>query len=133
LNAGGVQPGSQGEVSMKRSAALCVVVGSLFASGVAGAGERGGLYADRMRTYYKYSVSGFTSGIPSAYDDQYKPGECARITAEEKKAGAMPGDTIPGEFEGHPKVKAGGVPFSEAGAICTAFEAQLKIALGQQS
>jgi hypothetical protein len=110
-----------------------VVCGALVASSTALAGERGGMYANRMRIYYEGSVTGYPSGIPSAYDDTYKPGECARLTAEEKKAGAKPGDTIPGSFKGHPKVTDKGVPFSEAAGICTAFEAQLKIALGQES
>lgn len=119
---------------LKTCAIATAVAGSLLASNVARAEERGGLYADRMRTYYRYSVSGFENGdIPSAYDDTYKPGECARITAGEKKAGAKPGDLIPGEFKDHPKVKSGGIPFSEAGAICTAYEAKLKIATGLQS
>ena len=121
-------------MTMKTWMVASALLGSLLATGVARAEERGGLYADRMRTYYRYSVSGFEDGrIPSAYDDTYKPGECARLTAAEKKDGAKPGDLIPGEFKEHPKVKAGGIPFSEAGAVCTAYEAKLKIALGLQA
>jgi hypothetical protein len=128
--------GLEREVAMvKRFALTCVVFGSLLASSTARAEERGGLYANRMEGYYQGSVKGYASGIPSAYDDTYKPGECARLTAAEKKKGAKPGDTITGDFKGHPKAKPAGdrfsVPFSEAAAICTAHDAQLKIALGQ--
>jgi hypothetical protein len=112
-----------------------VVVSTLVASavtaGVARAEEIGGLYADRMQTYYQFSVTGFENGIPSAYDDKFKPGTCARMTADAKKGGAKPGDIIRGEFAGHPKAKGAGVPFSEAAAICTAYEAQLAVALGK--
>lgn len=121
---------------VKRFALTCVVFGSLLAGASAHAEERGGMFNHTMGDYYRYSVTGFASGIPSAYDDKWKAGSCAAAVAEEKKAGAKPNDTMTANnFKDHPKAKAAdgsfSLPFSEAAAICTALEAQLKIALGQ--
>ena len=121
----------------KLSRGWVIAAGMLVASGQAGAGERGGTFANLMSVWYQGSVNGYASGIPSAYDDRFQAGACAKAVGEEKKAGAKPGDTIAGDFKGHPKAKESGgqfsIPFSEAAAICDAHEAKLAIALGHEA
>jgi len=113
------------------------VCGALMTANEARAEERAGMYGNLMQVWYRASVTGFPSGIPSAYDSRYQPGECAKATAAEKKAGAKPSDTLVGDYKGHPNAKAVGdrfsVTFADAPAICTAYEAQLKIALGMNA
>jgi hypothetical protein len=110
------------------------VCGSLVAANEARAQERAGMYGNLMSVWYRASVTGFPDGIPSAFDSRYQPGECVKWTAAEKKDGAKPSDTLVGDYKGHPNAKAAGdgfsVTFADAPAICTAYEAQLKIGLG---
>lgn len=113
------------------------VCGALVTTTEVRAEQRAGLYGSLLEEWYRRSINGFPDGIPSAYDNRYQPGECARQTALEKKDGAKPTDTYAGPYKDHPNAKpAGGsfaIAFSDVPAICTAYEAQLKIALGGKS
>ncbi|MEO8705165.1 MAG: hypothetical protein ABI867_34285 [Kofleriaceae bacterium] len=121
----------------KQMMCALAVCGAMMTANEARAEVRAGMYGNLMQTWYRASVTGFPTGIPSAYDNRYQPGECAKATAAEKKAGAKPSDTLVGDYKDHPKAKPAGdqfsIVFAEAPAICTAYEAQLKIALGMDA
>ena len=124
-------------MSKQLMCAVAVCGAVLMAGSEAKAEQLTGTYGNFMEVWYKHSRDGFPGGIPSAYDDRYKPGECARTTAAQKKSGAKPTDTLVGDYKGHAKAKAQGdqfsITFADAPSVCTAYEAQLKIALGMKA
>ncbi|MFN0250930.1 MAG: hypothetical protein ACKV2T_28915 [Kofleriaceae bacterium] len=70
--------------------------------------------------------------MPELDDEKYQPGACAKSIAWQKKEGGKPADLMrSGALAKHPKAKdadgVASIPFSEADAICTAFEAQIKV------